>query len=42
YIVFSSDREGSYNLYIMNGNGQNQRRITLMKGNQTAPSWAPE
>jgi len=42
YIVFSSDREGSYNLYIMNGNGQNQRRITLMRGDQTAPSWAPE
>jgi TolB protein len=41
YLVFSSDREGQYHLYIMTANGQNQRRITFMKGDQTAPSWSP-
>ncbi len=39
YIVFSSNREGRHHLYIMNANGQNQRRITFLKGAQTAPSW---
>jgi len=41
YIVFSSNREGAYNLYIMNGNGLNQRKITSFSGNHTSPSWAP-
>lgn len=44
YIMFASDRGGGgYHLYIMNANGQNQKRvITATKGNQTAPSWGPE
>jgi TolB protein len=41
YIVFSSNRKGRYHLYLMNANGLNQRRITFLKGDQTAPSWAP-
>ena len=41
YIIFSSNRTGNYHLYIMNGNGLNQRRIGNMKGEQTAPSWSP-
>ena len=42
YIAFSSNRTGSYHVYIMNLSGQNQSRITFQKGNQTSPSWAPE
>jgi len=41
YIAFSSNREGAYHLYLMNENGQNQRRISFIKGEQTAPSWGP-
>jgi TolB protein len=41
YIMFSSDREGPYRLYIMNANGQNQREITFFDGDHTSPSWAP-
>jgi len=41
YIVFSSNRLGRYHLYIMTANGQNQRRISSGKGEQTAPSWGP-
>jgi TolB protein len=41
YIAFSSDREGRYHIYIMNANGQNQRRITFGQGDQTTPSWGP-
>jgi Tol biopolymer transport system component len=39
--MFSSSREGRYHLYIMNANGQNQRKITSLEGDQTAPAWAP-
>ncbi|MBW1998139.1 MAG: Tol-Pal system beta propeller repeat protein TolB [Deltaproteobacteria bacterium] len=41
YILFSSNRDRRYRLYIMNGNGLDQTRITDLKGDQTAPSWAP-
>ncbi|RLB80221.1 MAG: Tol-Pal system beta propeller repeat protein TolB [Deltaproteobacteria bacterium] len=41
YIVFSSNRLGPYHLYIMTANGQNQRRISPRKGEQTSPSWGP-
>jgi len=41
YIVFSSNREGGYHLYLMNANGQNQRRITFIKDmEETSPSWS--
>jgi len=40
YIMFSSNRSGRYHLYIMNASGQNQRRITFLKGEQSSPSWA--
>ena len=39
YIVFSSNRSGSYQLYITSESGQSQVRITNLKGNQIAPSW---
>lgn len=39
YIVFSSNRSGSYQLYITPENGQFQTKITNLKGNQIAPSW---
>jgi TolB protein len=41
YIAFSSTREGGYHLYLMTANGQNQRRIGILKGEQTSPSWSP-
>ena len=39
YIVFSSNRGGRYSLYIMTANGQNQKKIKALSGNQTCPSW---
>ncbi|RLC26299.1 MAG: Tol-Pal system beta propeller repeat protein TolB, partial [Deltaproteobacteria bacterium] len=41
YLVFSSSREGRYHLFMMTETGQNQKKITSMKGDQTAPSWGP-
>lgn len=41
YIIFSSNRTGRYQLYIMTANGMNQTRITNLKGDQLSPSWGP-
>jgi TolB protein len=41
YIMFSSNRDGgAYHLYLMTANGQNQRRIGSLKGQQTSPTWS--
>jgi TolB protein len=39
-IVFTSDRTGTKRLYIMNGDGSNQRPLTR-KGQSFSPAWAP-
>ncbi len=39
YLVFSSNRNGGYHLFIMNANGQNQKKITSSRGDQISPSW---
>ena len=39
-IVFSSDRTGIKNLYIMNWDGSNVRNLTT-DGNNYSPAWAP-
>lgn len=42
YLMFSSNRDGGYHLYVAMANGFNQKRINiLMKGEQTCPSWSP-
>jgi len=40
-IVFSSDRGGAQNLYIMSANGGEPKRITFGSGNYSAPVWSP-
>jgi len=41
YLMFRSNRDGPYRLYIMNANGQNQTMINGLKGDHSSPSWAP-
>ena len=40
-IVFNSDRGGSQQLYTMNLDGSNQRRISFKKGRYATPVWSP-
>lgn len=40
-IAFTSTREGPSGIYVMNANGANQRRLLVLKGKQTSPSWSP-
>jgi len=39
-IVFTSNRQGGKRLYIMGSNGENQRRLLQMDGEQMQPSWS--
>ncbi|TCD47046.1 Tol-Pal system beta propeller repeat protein TolB [Chlorobium sp. N1] len=39
-IVFTSSRQGQKKLYVMNANGEHQRRLLQMSGEQMQPSWS--
>lgn len=40
-IVFESNRDGSWQVYLMDRNGYNQERLTTQNGNNRRPSWHP-
>ena len=41
YIVFNSDRGGSQQLYIMDADGSNVRRLSYGRGRYATPVWSP-
>ncbi len=41
-IAFSSDRDGSLEIYVMDADGQNQRRLTNNRRDDRDPSWSPD
>ncbi len=41
-IAFSSNRGGSYDLYLMDADGRNPRRLTTDPGNEGEPTWTPD
>jgi hypothetical protein len=41
-IAFSSNRGGSYDLYLMDADGRNARRLTTDPGNEGEPAWMPD
>jgi len=40
-IAFSSNRDGNNEIYVMNADGSNVRRITRHNGIDTTPTWSP-
>src|SRR5881394_1514833 len=40
-IVFSSNREGSYQIYVLNGDGSGVVRLTNSNANDDLPRWSP-
>jgi TolB protein len=40
-IVFESDRSGSQQVYVMNVDGSDQRRISFFGGRAATPEWSP-
>ena len=41
-IVFSSNRQGDFDLYLMDPDGQNLRRLTTQAGADGDPAWTPD
>jgi len=41
-IAFVSNRDGNYEIYIMNPDGSNQTRLTFNGKNDLNPSWSPD
>jgi len=41
-IAFSSNRDGNYELYVMNADGSGQRRLTHNRPVDAGPSWSPD
>ena len=41
-IVFSSNRDGSTEIYVMDTDGKNQRRLTNNPASDYSPSWSPD
>ena len=40
-IAFSSNRDGNVEVYVMNADGSNVRRVTNHRGIDTSPTWSP-
>ncbi len=41
-IAFVSTRDGNYEIYVMNADGSNQRRLTNTAARDTDPTWSPD
>ena len=41
-IAFMSDRDGNWEIYVMDADGGNQRNLTNNPGDDQFPSWSPD
>ena len=41
-ITFASSRDGNYEIYVMDGDGTNQRRVTVHPNVDRFPTWSPD
>ena len=41
-IAFASDRDGDYEIYVMDADGSNVTQLTFNESNDTQPSWSPD
>jgi Tol biopolymer transport system component len=41
-MAFASNRDGKFQIYAMNSDGSNARRLTNDKGEDSGPAWAPD
>ncbi|MDE0300634.1 MAG: hypothetical protein OXN17_18515 [Candidatus Poribacteria bacterium] len=41
-IAFSSTRDGNFEIYVMDGDGGNQRRVTVNPAKDEDPAWSPD
>ena len=41
-IAFASERDGNWEIYVMDPNGDNQRNVSRHPGNDITPAWSPD
>ena len=41
-LAFTSTRDGNYEIYVMDGDGKNQRRVTVHQNVDRYPTWSPD
>lgn len=41
-IAFASDRDGNWEIYVMNSDGSNVRRLTDNPATDDSPTWSPD
>ena len=41
-IAFASSRDGNLEIYVMDGDGSNQRRVTVNPASDEYPAWSPD
>ena len=41
-IAFYSDRDGNYEIYVMDADGNNQHRLTNNSAEESYPAWSPD
>jgi TolB protein len=41
-IAFASNRDEKWEIYVMNADGTEPRRLTDISGDNVAPSWSPD
>ncbi len=41
-IVFDSERDGNFEIYVMNADGSNQQRLTSWERGDQFPAWSPD
>lgn len=41
-IAFASNRDGNWNIYMMDVDGRNPRKVTDLPGDEWYPSWSPD
>src|SRR5205814_9520420 len=41
-IAFDSNRDGNFEIYVMNADGSGQRRLTRNPAKDVSPAWSPD
>ena len=41
-IAFASARDGNFEIYVMDGDGGNRRRVTVNPARDWLPAWSPD
>ena len=41
-IVYASNRDGNFELYVVDADGQNHTRVTMTTANEAEPGWTPD